>query len=224
MIAILCPGQGSQAPGMLTPWLELPGTADLLDRLSQAAGLDLRRLGTEADAEEIRDTAVAQPLIVASSLVSLTALTARTGAHTDWAGVTAGHSVGEYAAAVVAGVLTETEALSLVATRGRAMAEAAGRVPTGMAAVVGGDPDEVLAALHALDLVPANVNGGGQVVAAGSLGALARLGESAPAKARVIPLAVAGAFHTEYMRTAVDAVADAAARLSPADPVHHRRS
>lgn len=218
MIAILCPGQGSQAPGMLTPWLELPGTAELLDRLSEAASLDLRHLGTEADAEEIKDTAVAQPLIVASSLISLAALTSRTGAHTDWAGVTAGHSVGEYAAAVVAGVLTDTDALSLVAARGRAMADAAARTPTGMAAVVGGDPTEVLAALEALDLVPANVNGGGQVVAAGSLDALARLGESAPAKARVIPLAVAGAFHTEYMRTAVEIVGDAAARLSPADP------
>lgn len=219
MIAILCPGQGSQAPGMLTPWLELDGTGEVLDRLSDAAALDLRHLGTEADAEAIKDTAVAQPLIVAASLVSLAALTARTGPHADWAGVTAGHSVGEYAAAVVAGVLTDTGALSLVATRGRAMAEAAGRTPTGMAAVVGGDPDEVLAALESLELVPANVNGGGQVVAAGSLEAIARLGESAPAKARVIPLAVAGAFHTEYMRTAVDVVADTAAALSPADPV-----
>lgn len=218
MIAILCPGQGSQAPGMLAPWLDLPGAGDVLDRLSDAGSLDLRHLGTEADAEQIKDTALAQPLIVAASLVSLAVLTARTGPHLDWAGATAGHSVGEYAAAVVAGVLTDTDALSLVATRGRAMAEAAARTPTGMAAVVGGDPEEVLVALDRLGLVPANVNGGGQVVAAGSLEALARLAESAPARARVIPLAVAGAFHTEYMRSAVDAVNSAAASLSPADP------
>lgn len=219
MIAILCPGQGSQAPGMLSPWLdEVPGARALLERLSGAAQVDLVRLGTDADAEEIKDTAVAQRLIVAASLVSLAALTERVGPQGTWASVTAGHSVGEYAAAVVAGVLTDTDALALVATRGRAMAAAAAATPTGMSAVVGGDPDEVLAALSALDLVPANVNGGGQVVAAGSLEALARLKESPPARARVIPLAVAGAFHTEYMRSAVEVVAAAAADLSPADP------
>jgi [acyl-carrier-protein] S-malonyltransferase len=218
VIAILCPGQGSQAPGMLSPWLERPGSGELLDRLSTAAGVDLRHLGTDADAEEIKDTAVAQPLIVAASLISLAALTAQTGPQAAWASATAGHSVGEYAAAVVAGVLTDSDALALVATRGRAMADAAGRTPTGMSAVVGGDPDEVLAALADLELVAANVNGAGQVVAAGTLDALARLKLNPPTKARVIPLAVAGAFHTEHMSSAVDAVAGAAAGLDPADP------
>lgn len=218
MIAILCPGQGSQTPGMLTPWLDLPGTADLLGRLSAAAEVDLIALGTTADADTIRDTAVAQPLIVAASLVSLAALTNRTGAAPSWAGVTAGHSVGEYAAAAVAGVLTDAQALELVGIRGRAMAAAAAQTPTGMSAVIGGDPAEVLARLAELELVPANVNGGGQVVAAGALLALERLRSSPPAKARVIPLAVAGAFHTDYMASAVEAVSSAAAGLAPADP------
>ncbi|WP_420113342.1 ACP S-malonyltransferase [Pseudactinotalea sp.] len=220
MIAVLCPGQGSQTPGMLTPWLDRDDldARGVLERLSEAAQVDLLHLGTEADADAIKDTAVAQPLIVATSLLSLTALTATAGSHTPWTAVTAGHSVGEYAAAVVAGVLTDTEALSLVATRGRAMAAAAAATPTGMAAVVGGDPDEVLDAIRSHDLVAANVNGGGQVVAAGSREAIAALQEAAPARARVIPLAVAGAFHTDYMRSAVDAVSDAASALAPAAP------
>lgn len=221
VIAVLCPGQGSQTPGMLTPWLQVDGldARELLTRLGDAAQVDLLHLGTEADADAIKDTAVAQPLIVAASLLSLAALTARAGAHRAWAGVTAGHSVGEYAAAVVGGVLTDVDALGLVATRGRAMAAAAAATPTGMAAVVGGDPESVISAIEELGLVPANVNGGGQVVAAGSLEALAALKENAPARARVIPLAVAGAFHTDYMASAVDAVNEAAAALSPADPV-----
>lgn len=220
MIAVLCPGQGSQTPGMLTPWLEVDdlGARDLLTRLGQAAGVDLLHLGTQGDAEAIKDTAVAQPLIVATSLLSLAAIEARSGQRTTWAAVTAGHSVGEYAAAVVAGVLTEDEALALVATRGRAMAKAAAATPTGMAAVVGGDPAEVLAAIESHGLVPANVNGGGQVVAAGSLEAIEALKQAPPTRARVIPLAVAGAFHTDYMSSAVEAVTDAAATLSPADP------
>lgn len=218
MIAILCPGQGSQTPGMLEAWLEIDGTRERLDRYAAAAGVDLLGLGTTADAETIRDTAVAQPLIVAASLVSLAALTERTGPHTAWAGAAAGHSVGEYAASAVAGVLDDEDALALVATRGRAMAEAAATTPTGMSAVVGGDPDEVIRTIRAHGLVPANVNGGGQVVAAGTLADLARLKEAAPAKARVIPLPVAGAFHTDHMRPAVEAVAAAAAALTPSDP------
>lgn len=220
MIAVLCPGQGSQTPGMLTPWLEVEslGAEQMLTRLGEAAQVDLLHLGTAADAEAIKDTAVAQPLIVATSLLSLAAVSGRAGAHADWTAVTAGHSVGEYAAAVVAGVLTDEDALGLVATRGRAMAEAAAATPTAMAAVVGGEPAEVVAAIESLGLVAANVNGGGQVVAAGSLEALEQLKENAPARARVVPLAVAGAFHTSYMGSAVEAVTAAAEALSPADP------
>ncbi len=221
MIAILCPGQGSQTPGMLDAWLELDGVPERLDTLAEASGVDLRHLGTAADAEAIKDTSVAQPLIVAASLISLGALTARVGDQRTWASVTAGHSVGEYAAAVVAGVLTEVDALSLVGARGRAMASAAAATPTGMAAVVGGDPTEVMVAIADAGLDAANVNGGGQIVAAGALDGIARLKENAPARARVIPLAVAGAFHTEYMRSAVAVVEQAAVAFTPRDPDMH---
>src|SRR5699024_1106271 len=159
-----------------------------------AADLDLRHLGTTADAETIKDTQVAQPLIVATSLLSARALQDRLGRSgqkdpSDWIGVTAGHSVGEYAAVALAGILSPADAVSLVATRGRAMAEAASQEPTGMSAVVGGKPEEVQQALDAHDLVGANVNGGGQVVAAGRLTDLEALGQEPPARARVIPLA-----------------------------------
>ncbi len=215
MLAIVCPGQGAQTPGMLAPWLELPELAATVDDLSAAAGVDLRELGTTADAETIRDTANAQPLIVAASLLSLQALL---GSDTAPVGLTAGHSVGELAAAAVAGVLRPTEALTLVGVRGRAMAEAAATTPTGMSAVVGGEPEDVTATLARHGLTPANVNGGGQVVAAGTQDQLAALAEDPPARARVMPLQVAGAFHTEHMAPAVEQVRSAAATLAPADP------
>ncbi|MDO8148932.1 ACP S-malonyltransferase [Isoptericola sp. b515] len=201
MLAVVCPGQGSQNPGMLSPWLELPGTADLLDSFSAAAGTDLTRHGTTSDAETIRDTAVAQPLIVSASLLALrTILDGRDTA--EVVDVTAGHSVGELAAAAVAGALDDAGAVGLVSHRGRAMADAAAASPSGMSAVVGGDPEDVLAAIEAAGLFPANVNGGGQVVAAGSREGLAALAEQPPARTRVVPLPVAGAFHTPYMEPA----------------------
>ena len=216
MLAIICPGQGSQTPGMLAPWLELPGVAAHLERLAEASGTDLRAHGTTSDADAIRDTAVAQPLIVASSLLSAHAVDLHLATS---AGVLAGHSVGEFAAAALAGVLTEDEALTLVAARGVAMATAASVTPTGMSAVLGGDPDEVLSTLESLGLTPANVNGGGQVVAAGDLDSLAALAKHPPSRARVIPLQVAGAFHTTYMLSAREQLATSAAALSPRDPV-----
>jgi [acyl-carrier-protein] S-malonyltransferase len=216
VLAIVCPGQGSQTPGMLAPWLDLPGVAAHLERLAEASGTDLRAHGTTSDADTIRDTAVAQPLIVASSLVSAHAVDPRLAAS---AGVLAGHSVGEFAAAALAGVLTEDDALALVAVRGAAMATAASVTPTGMSAVVGGDPEEVLSILESLGLTPANVNGGGQVVAAGDLDSLAALAAHPPSRARVIPLPVAGAFHTTYMLTAREQLRGSAAALSPRDPV-----
>ncbi|WP_277049403.1 ACP S-malonyltransferase [Ruania albidiflava] len=218
MIALLSPGQGAQTPGMLAPWLELDGTTDLLAELSDAAGLDLHTLGTTADAEAIKDTKVAQPLIVATSLVSLHALEARVGARSAWAQVSAGHSVGEFAAAAAAGVLSAKDALHLVGVRGRAMAEAAEAAPTGMSAVVGGAPEDVEAALAAHHLVGANVNGGGQVVAAGLLSDLQALADDPPARARVIPLAVAGAFHTDHMAPAVQTVRSEAEQVTAHDP------
>ena len=216
MLAIICPGQGAQTPGMLAPWLELPDVAATLASFSEAAGVDLQELGTTADADTIRDTANAQPLIVAASLLSLRALL---GEDTSAVGLTAGHSVGELAAAAVAGVLSPVEALRLVGVRGRAMAEAAAVTPTGMSAVVGGDSQEVQDTLATHGLTPANVNGGGQVVAAGTMPQLAGLAEAPPARARVIALQVAGAFHTEHMAPAVEQVRQAAAGLAPAGPV-----
>lgn len=212
VIALLAPGQGSQAPGMLAPWLDDPEAGSSLDRWSAATGLDLRRLGTTADADEIKDTAVTQPLIVAASL-----LAARRIALPDGAPV-AGHSIGEVAAAAIAGVFDEDTAVTFAAVRGREMAAACAHEPTGMSAVLGGDPDAVLAALQRLGLEPANRNGAGQVVAAGPLPALAELSEHKPEKARVVALAVAGAFHTRFMAPAEEALRAHAATISPADP------
>ena len=220
VLAVVCPGQGAQAPGMLAPWLEVPGVTERLGGFSEAVGLDLIRLGTTADADEIRDTAVAQPLLVASALVTARALglgvPGEAGALVP--DVVAGHSVGEFAALALAAVLSDGTSLRLVAVRGRAMAAAAARTPTGMSAVLGGDPDEVTARLAELGLTPANVNGGGQVVAAGSLDGLAALAATPPARAKVVPLQVAGAFHTQVMAPAVDDLRAAAAGVVPADP------
>lgn len=215
MIVLACPGQGSQTPGFLTPWLELDGVADSLGRYSEAAEVDLITHGTESDADTIRDTRIAQPLIVAASLIAADALYARAGRRAD--GV-AGHSVGELAALVGAGVITAEETMRLVGIRGRAMADAAAQSPTGMSAVIGGDERAVLERLADLELTPANYNGGGQIVAAGALPALAALAEEPVKGTRVIPLQVAGAFHTAYMASAVDALRSAVVDLGPRDP------
>lgn len=219
VLAVVCPGQGSQTPGMLSPWLEIPGVPDLLAAASAAAGTDLAAHGTTSDADTIRDTAVAQPLIVASSLISLRViLDGRATA--DVVDVTAGHSVGELAAAAVAGVLSDDGAAGLVSVRARAMAKAAAARPSGMSAVVGGTPEEVNAAIEAADAWPANVNGAGQVVAAGAPESLAKLADNPPERARVIPLQVAGAFHTPFMRSAQEEFTPAATGFAEAsDPV-----
>jgi [acyl-carrier-protein] S-malonyltransferase len=213
VIIAVFPGQGSQSPGFLTPWLALDGAADRLAQYSEWAGVDLAAAGTEWDADRIRDTQVAQPLIVAASLLSWNALPDRS----QVAGV-AGHSVGEFAAAAAAGILTEEDALRLVGIRGRAMAEAAAVERTGMSAVIGGDEAVVVARLAELDLTPANYNGGGQIVAAGALDALQSLAAEPPASARVIPLQVAGAFHTRYMTPAVETLRAASAEVAASDP------
>jgi [acyl-carrier-protein] S-malonyltransferase len=207
------PGQGSQSPGFLSPWLALDGAADRLSAYSDWSGVDLVAAGTEWDADRIRDTQVAQPLIVAASLLSWNALPERDAI----AGV-AGHSVGEFAAAAASGVLSEEDALRLVGIRGRAMAEAAAAEQTGMSAVIGGDEASVVARLGELGLTPANYNGGGQLVAAGALDALAKLTAEPPAGTRVIPLQVAGAFHTRYMAPAVETLRSAAAEVTASDP------
>ena len=200
---------------MLVPWLELPGIEARLRWLSAVAGLDLVRLGSTADADEIRDTAVTQPLLVATALAAAAELELPEGAP-DVA--TAGHSVGELTAAALAGVLSAEAAVALARLRGREMAAACERAPTGMAAVLGGEPDEVVAGIEAHGLTPANRNGAGQIVAAGASDALAALGADPPPGAKVRPLAVAGAFHTAYMAPAEEALATVAGGIAPADP------
>ncbi|MFD6494808.1 ACP S-malonyltransferase [Streptomyces sp. NPDC060188] len=213
MLVLVAPGQGAQTPGFLTPWLELPGAVDRVAAWSDAIGLDLAHYGTQADADAIRDTAVAQPLLVAAGLLSAAAL----GDVNP--GAVAGHSVGEITAAAFAGVLDDTAALTLVRGRGLAMADAAAITKTGMSALLGGDPETTVAHLEKLGLTPANVNGAGQIVAAGTLEQLAALEADKPEGVRrVVALKVAGAFHTEHMAPAVEALAKAAQDLTPADP------
>ncbi|MER5879116.1 ACP S-malonyltransferase [Streptomyces sp. NPDC060235] len=213
MLVLVAPGQGAQTPGFLTPWLELPGAADRVAAWSDAIGLDLAHYGTQADADAIRDTAVAQPLLVAAGLLSAAAL----GDVNP--GAVAGHSVGEITAAAFAGVLDDSAALTLVRGRGLAMADAAAITRTGMSALLGGDPETTVAHLEKLGLTPANVNGAGQIVAAGTLEQLAALEADKPEGVRrVVALKVAGAFHTEHMAPAVEALAKAAQDLTPADP------
>ncbi|MGW6358248.1 ACP S-malonyltransferase [Streptomyces sp. NPDC055092] len=213
MLVLVAPGQGAQTPGFLTPWLDLPGAADRVAAWSDAIGLDLAHYGTQADADAIRDTAVAQPLLVAAGLLSAAALG-------DIApDAVAGHSVGEITAAAFAGVLDDTAALQLVRKRGLAMADAAAVTKTGMSALLGGDPEVTVAHLEKLGLTPANVNGAGQIVAAGTLEELAALEADKPEGVRrVVPLTVAGAFHTRHMAPAVAKLEEAAQVLTPADP------
>ncbi|MGW3318797.1 ACP S-malonyltransferase [Streptomyces fungicidicus] len=213
MLVLVAPGQGAQTPGFLTEWLDLPGAADRVAAWSDAIGLDLVHYGTKADADAIRDTAVAQPLLVAAGLLSASALE-------DVApGAVAGHSVGEITAAAFAGVLDDAAALSLVRKRGLAMADAAAITETGMAALLGGDPEVSVAHLEKLGLTPANINGAGQIVAAGTKEQLAALEADKPEGVRkVVVLKVAGAFHTHHMGPAVDTLAKAAEDVTPGDP------
>ncbi|RBY85438.1 acyltransferase domain-containing protein [Blastococcus sp. TF02A-30] len=223
MLAVLAPGQGAQKPGMLTEWLELPGAESFFRWAGAIADADLLTLGTTGDAEAIKDTAVTQPLVVAMSLFIARELGGLPGpvTHTPHAGrdvVIAGHSVGELTAAALAGVLSVEAAIALTAVRGRAMAAACAQTPTGMSAVLGGDPAEVLAAIERHGLSPANMNGAGQIVAAGPLDGLAALKADPPAKARIMPLSVAGAFHTPYMAPAREQLEGLVDGLRPADP------
>jgi [acyl-carrier-protein] S-malonyltransferase len=221
MLIITAPGQGAQTPGFLAPWLDVPGVAERLGSASELAGLDLMRFGTTAAADEIKDTAVAQPLLVAAALAAAGALAssgAAGGPSDIRADAAAGHSVGELAAGVLAGVLGADDAMRLVSVRGRAMAAASAIERTGMTAVLGGDEDAVLAAIARHGLTAANVNGAGQIVAAGTLADLEAFAADPPAGARLRPLQVAGAFHTRYMAPAVAALREAAGSVSVTDP------
>ena len=212
MIALLCPGQGSQKPGFMNSWLEIPEYRNNMEQLSDVIGIDLIMHGTVSDEATIRDTAIAQPLIVAASIATANLLELF-----DVSAV-AGHSVGEVAAGYVAGILSEADALKLVQVRANAMAKAAKSSDTGMAAVLGGEVEVVLETLKNHNLTPANYNGAGQIVAAGSAEAIKELVSNPPAGAKVIALSVAGAFHTSYMESAVSELADFASGISVANP------
>jgi [acyl-carrier-protein] S-malonyltransferase len=210
VLIFTAPGQGAQTPGFLSPWLELPGLAEQVGAWSELAGRDLIRLGTTGSAEEITDTSVAQPLLVAAALAVAGLLGEPDAA--------AGHSVGELAAGAIAGVLSPGDAIRLTRVRGEAMAAATAAEPTGMTAVLGGDEATVLAAIAAAGLTPANINGAGQIVAGGTLAELEAFAANPPAGARLRPLRVAGAFHTRHMAPAVEALARAAASTVVKDP------
>lgn len=214
MLAIVAPGQGAQTPGFLSSWIADDAAREQLSQLSDAAGVDLAHAGTEADAETIRDTAIAQPLLVAASILAARALLDEVGP----ADVVAGHSVGEVAAAAIAGVLPATDALRLVRERGLGMAEASAATPTTMAAVVRGDRADVLARIAEVGATAANHNGAGQIVAAGTMEQIDALRSTPPAGARVIPLSVAGAFHTEHMQPGQVRLATVAEAMTPQDP------
>jgi len=217
VLVIVCPGQGSQTPGFLAPWLELPGFRDRMQWLSTVAGIDLVTHGTDSDAETIKDTAIAQPLIVGAGLISLLALFEHPADGFRMVAGGAGHSVGEITAAAAAGVISAEQAMVFVRERGRLMAEASAVTETGMSAIIGGDADEVALVLDKHGLTAANNNGGGQIVAAGTLEQLAALSADPPAKTRVIPLPVAGAFHTEHMAPAVKGLGTMARAMSTHD-------
>lgn len=217
MLAVVAPGQGSQVPGFLTPWLELPNFEDRMKWLGTVAGIDLIAHGTTSDEATIRDTAVAQPLIVSAGMVSLLSLFPHPGEAYAKVGIGAGHSVGEITAAAAANVISAEQAMVLVRERGNAMAAASAVTPTGMSAVLGGERDEVIAKLAQHGLTAANENGAGQIVAAGTLEQLAALEADPPAGARVRPLSVAGAFHTKHMAPAVGILAQHAKAISTHD-------
>lgn len=218
VLAIVAPGQGAQSAGFLRPWLDLPGIPNLLTWWSAVSEIDLTHYGTEASDEEIRDTAIAQPLLVAAGLVGGLAMFPHPSDAFRVVGVSAGHSVGELTAAAGTRAITAESAMVLVRERGREMAKAAAHAPTGMTAVIGGEREAVLAAIASAGLTAANDNGAGQIVAAGTLDQLDAFATDPPAGARLRPLSVAGAFHTQHMQPAVDRMATLAKSVTVRDP------
>jgi [acyl-carrier-protein] S-malonyltransferase len=218
MLLIAAPGQGAQAPGFLSAWLELPGFADRLAAWSDLAGCDLIRCGTTASAEEITDTAIAQPLLVAAAIAAADELFGGLGQVSRLAGAAAGHSVGELGAGAIAGVISPEDAVRLVRVRGQAMGRAAAAEATGMTAVLGGEESDVLAAIEKHGLTAANINAAGQIVAAGTTGELAAFAADPPARAKLRPLPVAGAFHTRHMAPATGALRAAGSAMTVSDP------
>jgi [acyl-carrier-protein] S-malonyltransferase len=216
MLVIAAPGQGAQTPGFLSPWLEFPGVTERIGAWSEIAGCDLIRYGTVGDADEIRDTAVAQPLLVAAALAAARVLGVAASLP---GGIAAGHSVGELSAGTIGGIISADDAMKLTGVRGRAMAKAAAAESTSMTAVLGGEEADVLDAIGRHGLTPANINGAGQIVAAGTVAQLAGFAADPPPRAKLRPLQVAGAFHTAHMAPAVQDLQEAAATVEVRDPV-----
>lgn len=216
MLVIAAPGQGAQTPGFLAPWLEFPGVAERIGAWSELTECDLIKYGTTGDADEIRDTAVAQPLLVAAAMAAAGVLGVAARMPD---GIVAGHSVGELAAGAIGGIVPSDDAMRLIGVRARAMAKAAAADSTSMTAVLGGDETEVLAAIERHGLTAANINAVGQIVAAGTLAQLEAFADDPPAGARLRSLQVAGAFHTSHMASAVESLAEVAATVTTRDPV-----
>ncbi len=217
VLAIVAPGQGAQRPGFLQPWLSVPQFAERLAEFAEITGLDLPQLGSSADANTIRDTAITQPLLVAAGITSSELLLGQ-DANWDSGVILAGHSVGEVTAAALSGVLPASTAMAFVQARGAAMAVAAAAESTGMTAILGGDPDQVATAVTASGCTIANNNGRGQQVAAGTAEQLAMLAACPPRRSRLVPLSVAGAFHTSHMVPAANQLNRFAADISAARP------
>ncbi len=217
MLALVAPGQGSQSVGMLAPWVADSQTKDLVESWSELISVDLLKLGQLGTAEEIKSTDIAQLLIFITSYLSSLALDLRNAK--DSSIVYAGHSVGEFAAYSLAGTFEVDQALRLVAKRGQAMLSATKVFSkTGMSAVLGGNKEEVLSYLREFDLIPANINSNGQIIAAGSLENLERLSSSPLEGTRIRPLEVSAAFHTKFMEPAVSQFTEIFKTLSVNSP------
>ena len=195
----MTPGQGSQTSGMYSNWITDTANKELIAKYSNLIDLDLFHYGTSASQAEITATNIAQPLLTALAFMSFGKLKVNSNTNI----VYSGHSVGELSAASLAGFYSDETAMKLVNVRGKAMAEAAAsNSATGMSAVLGGDKAEVIKHIEQFDLVPANVNSNGQIVASGLLTNLEKLSANPPASTKVRKLEVAGAFHSQFMKSA----------------------
>jgi [acyl-carrier-protein] S-malonyltransferase len=218
LVAFCFPGQGSLEVGMGAELAAVePEVMAVIDLGSEAAGLDLRRLCFEASEEELVETEIQQPALVATSLAVLAAVKAR-GIKPDFV---VGHSVGEFAALAAAGALKVEEAIGLVRERGLAMAEAARKNPGSMAAILGLD-DEVVERIcrRILNVWPANYNCPGQIVVSGENPAVDKACEAAEVEGarRAVKLRVSGAFHSPLVARAADRLRPALERVRFAEP------
>jgi [acyl-carrier-protein] S-malonyltransferase len=209
------PGQGSQTSGMYSPWITDQTNNEIVKKYSDLIDLDLFHYGTVASQPEITATNIAQPLLTALAFMSFNRLNIKSNENIIYSG----HSVGEFSAACLAGFYSDETAMKLVSVRGKAMAEAAAsNSATGMSAVLGGDKAEIIKHIEQFDLVPANVNSSGQIVASGLLTNLEKLSANPPASTKVRKLDVAGAFHSQFMKSAESELEDEFAQVELTKP------